>query len=63
MYGTIRFSFLSIIRSTSATLNVTVPDTITAWVASAFIISENLGLGVIKMPVEVTNYYSNLVYF
>ncbi|XP_066478804.1 CD109 antigen [Tiliqua scincoides] len=40
-------------RSTSATLNVTVPDTITSWEASAFIISENRGLGVIKMPVEL----------
>ncbi|XP_039202572.1 CD109 antigen [Crotalus tigris] len=40
-------------RSTEATINVTVPDTITSWVASAFIISENLGLGVIKIPVEL----------
>nr|XP_020641515.1 CD109 antigen [Pogona vitticeps] len=40
-------------RSTEATLNVTVPDTITSWVASAFIISENLGLGVMKMPIEL----------
>ncbi|KAJ7341665.1 hypothetical protein JRQ81_006104 [Phrynocephalus forsythii] len=40
-------------RSTETTLNVTVPDTITSWVASAFIISENLGLGVIKIPVEL----------
>ncbi|XP_062981026.1 CD109 antigen [Elgaria multicarinata webbii] len=40
-------------RSTQATVNVTVPDTITSWVASAFIISENLGLGVIKMPIEL----------
>ncbi|KAL7987953.1 hypothetical protein Chor_006872 [Crotalus horridus] len=39
--------------STEATINVTVPDTITSWVASAFIISENLGLGVIKIPVEL----------
>ncbi|KAM3856320.1 CD109 antigen [Vipera latastei] len=40
-------------RSTEATINVTVPDTITSWVASAFIISENLGLGVLKMPIEL----------
>ncbi|XP_070789006.1 CD109 antigen isoform X3 [Pituophis catenifer annectens] len=39
-------------RSTEATINVTVPDTITSWVASAFIISENLGLGVMKIPIE-----------
>ncbi|KAH0622086.1 hypothetical protein JD844_024050, partial [Phrynosoma platyrhinos] len=42
-----------ITRSTETTVNVTVPDTITSWVASAFIISENLGLGVIKMPIEL----------
>nr|XP_060608900.1 CD109 antigen [Anolis sagrei ordinatus] len=40
-------------RSTETTVNVTVPDTITSWVASAFIISENLGFGVIKMPIEL----------
>ncbi|XP_070789005.1 CD109 antigen isoform X2 [Pituophis catenifer annectens] len=40
-------------RSTEATINVTVPDTITSWVASAFIISENLGLGVMKIPIEL----------
>ncbi|XP_053237251.1 CD109 antigen isoform X1 [Podarcis raffonei] len=40
-------------RSTETTLNVTVPDTITTWVASAFIISENLGLGVMKTPIEL----------
>uniref|UniRef100_A0A8D2Q9Q0 CD109 molecule n=1 Tax=Varanus komodoensis TaxID=61221 RepID=A0A8D2Q9Q0_VARKO len=34
-------------------LNVTVPDTITSWVASAFIISENLGLGVMEVPLEL----------
>uniref|UniRef100_A0A670ICS0 CD109 antigen n=1 Tax=Podarcis muralis TaxID=64176 RepID=A0A670ICS0_PODMU len=40
-------------RSTETTLNVTVPDTISTWVASAFIISENLGLGVMKTPIEL----------
>ncbi|ETE63520.1 antigen, partial [Ophiophagus hannah] len=40
-------------RSTETTINVTVPDTITSWVASAFIISENLGLGVMKIPIEL----------
>ncbi|XP_061479122.1 CD109 antigen isoform X2 [Rhineura floridana] len=40
-------------RSTETTVNVTVPDTITSWIASAFIISENLGLGVVKMPIEL----------
>ncbi|XP_070620143.1 CD109 antigen [Erythrolamprus reginae] len=41
------------ISSTEATINVTVPDTITSWVASAFIISENLGFGVMKIPIEL----------
>uniref|UniRef100_A0A8C6Y3Q5 CD109 antigen n=1 Tax=Naja naja TaxID=35670 RepID=A0A8C6Y3Q5_NAJNA len=40
-------------RSTETTIYVTVPDTITSWVASAFIISENLGLGVMKIPIEL----------
>uniref|UniRef100_G1KD46 CD109 molecule n=1 Tax=Anolis carolinensis TaxID=28377 RepID=G1KD46_ANOCA len=40
-------------ESTETTVNVTVPDTITSWVASAFVISENLGFGVIKMPIEL----------
>uniref|UniRef100_A0A803T9M7 CD109 molecule n=1 Tax=Anolis carolinensis TaxID=28377 RepID=A0A803T9M7_ANOCA len=44
---------LSNFRSTETTVNVTVPDTITSWVASAFVISENLGFGVIKMPIEL----------
>ncbi|XP_044278097.1 CD109 antigen isoform X1 [Varanus komodoensis] len=41
------------IGATQATVNVTVPDTITSWVASAFIISENLGLGVMEVPLEL----------
>ncbi|XP_063147121.1 LOW QUALITY PROTEIN: CD109 antigen [Candoia aspera] len=40
-------------RSTETTTNVTVPDTITSWVTSAFIVSENLGLGVMKIPFEL----------
>uniref|UniRef100_A0A452HFE2 CD109 antigen n=1 Tax=Gopherus agassizii TaxID=38772 RepID=A0A452HFE2_9SAUR len=35
------------------TMEVTVPDTITSWVASAFVISENLGLGITTAPVEL----------
>uniref|UniRef100_A0A674JWJ1 CD109 antigen n=1 Tax=Terrapene triunguis TaxID=2587831 RepID=A0A674JWJ1_9SAUR len=35
------------------TLTFTVPDTITSWVASAFVISENLGLGITTAPVEL----------
>ncbi|XP_007943411.1 CD109 antigen [Orycteropus afer afer] len=32
---------------------VTVPDTITSWVATAFVISEDLGLGLTTTPVEL----------
>ncbi|XP_004696598.1 CD109 antigen [Echinops telfairi] len=32
---------------------VTVPDTITSWVATAFVISEDLGLGLTNAPVEL----------
>ncbi|XP_033873036.3 CD109 antigen-like [Acipenser ruthenus] len=39
--------------STNATLNVIVPDSITSWVASAFVISEGLGLGLTSSPAEL----------
>uniref|UniRef100_A0A674JV22 CD109 molecule n=1 Tax=Terrapene triunguis TaxID=2587831 RepID=A0A674JV22_9SAUR len=39
--------------SRDTTMEVTVPDTITSWVASAFVISENLGLGITTAPVEL----------
>uniref|UniRef100_A0A663EB10 CD109 antigen n=1 Tax=Aquila chrysaetos chrysaetos TaxID=223781 RepID=A0A663EB10_AQUCH len=39
------------IRNT--TMEVIVPDTITSWVASAFVMSENSGLGVTTAPVEL----------
>lgn len=32
---------------------VTVPDSITSWVATAFVISEDLGFGLTRTPVEV----------
>uniref|UniRef100_A0A672U4Z6 CD109 antigen n=1 Tax=Strigops habroptila TaxID=2489341 RepID=A0A672U4Z6_STRHB len=38
---------------TDTTMEVTVPDTITSWVASAFVMSENSGLGVTTAPVEL----------
>ncbi|KAI6071502.1 CD109 antigen [Aix galericulata] len=38
---------------TDTTMEVTVPDTITSWVASAFVLSENSGLGVTTAPVEL----------
>ncbi|CAM5099815.1 unnamed protein product [Eretmochelys imbricata] len=37
--------------SRDTTMEVIVPDTITSWVASAFVISENLGLGITTAPV------------
>ncbi|NWY71237.1 CD109 protein, partial [Erithacus rubecula] len=38
---------------TATTMDAIVPDTITSWVASAFVISENGGLGVTTAPVEL----------
>uniref|UniRef100_A0A8U7NXK2 CD109 molecule n=1 Tax=Corvus moneduloides TaxID=1196302 RepID=A0A8U7NXK2_CORMO len=38
---------------TETTMDAIVPDTITSWVASAFVISENGGLGVTAAPVEL----------
>ncbi|XP_027624029.1 CD109 antigen [Tupaia chinensis] len=37
----------------SQTFEVTVPDSITSWVATAFVISEDLGLGLTTAPVEL----------
>ncbi|XP_068199390.1 CD109 antigen [Antennarius striatus] len=39
--------------STTAELEAVAPDTITTWVASAFVMSPNLGLGVVKAPEEL----------
>lgn len=50
----------SAIRSdTETTLDAIVPDTITSWVASAFVISESGGLGVTTAPVEVPSLQSS----
>ncbi|NXI47362.1 CD109 protein, partial [Galbula dea] len=38
---------------TGTTVEVVVPDTITSWVASAFVMSEKSGLGVTTAPVEL----------
>ncbi|PKK33140.1 CD109 molecule, partial [Columba livia] len=38
---------------TDTTMEVIVPDTITSWVATAFVMSENHGLGVTTVPVEL----------
>lgn len=34
---------------------MTVPDSLTTWVATAFVLSENLGLGFGEAPAEVLN--------
>ncbi|XP_013766202.1 CD109 antigen [Pundamilia nyererei] len=33
---------------------LTVPDSITTWIATAFVMSENLGLGIVEQPAELT---------
>ena len=38
-----------------ATINTTVPDTITSWVASAFAVNSQTGLGVSPTSAKVTN--------
>ncbi|XP_064187386.1 CD109 antigen-like isoform X2 [Anguilla rostrata] len=40
--------------STTANLPFTVPDRITSWFASAFVVSDNLGLGLMSTPVKLT---------
>ncbi|MBN3301790.1 CD109 protein, partial [Amia calva] len=39
--------------SNTTSLDVTVPDSITSWIASAFVISENLGLGLSTVPARL----------
>ncbi|XP_076011025.1 CD109 antigen [Genypterus blacodes] len=41
-------------NSTTAELTVVAPDSLTTWVATAFVMSEKLGLGIVKMPAELT---------
>ncbi|XP_030260339.1 CD109 antigen isoform X1 [Sparus aurata] len=41
-------------NSDSAEIHLTVPDSITTWTATAFVISENLGLGIVERPAELT---------
>ncbi|KAI9528342.1 hypothetical protein NQZ68_022034 [Dissostichus eleginoides] len=40
--------------SDSADITLTAPDSITTWEATAFVMSENLGLGIVKMPAKLT---------
>ncbi|NXJ67680.1 CD109 protein, partial [Rostratula benghalensis] len=42
--------------NTDTTMEVLVPDTITSWVASAFVMSANSGLGVTTTPVELETF-------
>nr|DBA26422.1 TPA: hypothetical protein GDO54_010687 [Pyxicephalus adspersus] len=44
----------NISSSLSRNIQVTVPDKNTTWVATAFVMSEGLGLGFIDVPIEVT---------
>lgn len=47
----------SAIRSgPETTMDAIVPDTITSWVASAFVVSESGGLGVTTAPLEVPSH-------
>lgn len=46
--------------SLSRNLQVTVPDKNTTWVATAFVMSEGLGLGITDVPIEVI---SSFLYF
>ncbi|KAM8953042.1 CD109 antigen-like [Pelodytes ibericus] len=49
---------MNISSTTTRNLQVTVPNTITSWDASAFVISEDLGLAVTKEPVELEVFQS-----
>ncbi|KAF3850306.1 hypothetical protein F7725_020025 [Dissostichus mawsoni] len=40
--------------SDSADITLTAPDSITTWEATAFVMSENLGLGIVNMPAKLT---------
>ncbi|XP_037607443.1 CD109 antigen-like [Sebastes umbrosus] len=40
-------------NSDTAEMTLTVPDSITTWTATAFVMSENLGLGIVEEPVEL----------
>ncbi|XP_033979709.1 LOW QUALITY PROTEIN: CD109 antigen-like [Trematomus bernacchii] len=40
--------------SDSADITLTAPDRITTWKATAFVMSENLGLGIVNMPAKLT---------
>uniref|UniRef100_A0AAX7SMA7 CD109 molecule n=1 Tax=Astatotilapia calliptera TaxID=8154 RepID=A0AAX7SMA7_ASTCA len=41
-------------NSNTKEMALTVPDSITTWIATAFVMSENLGLGIVEQPAELT---------
>ncbi|XP_018599068.2 CD109 antigen [Scleropages formosus] len=41
-------------ESTTKHLSLTAPDSITSWIATAFVMSDNLGLGLIETPSKLT---------
>ncbi|XP_056421850.1 CD109 antigen-like isoform X2 [Hyla sarda] len=43
-------------RSTFLEMDTVVPDTITTWIAKAFVISENLGFGILETPVQLESF-------
>uniref|UniRef100_A0AAX7SSI6 CD109 molecule n=1 Tax=Astatotilapia calliptera TaxID=8154 RepID=A0AAX7SSI6_ASTCA len=49
------FFFFAVCCSNSNTkeMALTVPDSITTWIATAFVMSENLGLGIVEQPLTV----------
>lgn len=47
------FSSFLCSNSVSTEIPLTVPDSITTWTATAFVMSENLGLGIVERPAEV----------
>ncbi|XP_018427504.1 PREDICTED: CD109 antigen-like, partial [Nanorana parkeri] len=50
-----------LVSSLKSTFALTVPDINTTWVANAFIISENLGLGLVEEPAELSIFKSFVV--
>uniref|UniRef100_A0A667Y8V4 CD109 molecule n=1 Tax=Myripristis murdjan TaxID=586833 RepID=A0A667Y8V4_9TELE len=42
------------LKTCPISINLTVPDSITTWSATAFVVSESLGLGVVETPAELT---------
>ncbi|KAM8953040.1 CD109 antigen-like [Pelodytes ibericus] len=46
---------------TDLSIKTDVPDTITSWVANAFVISENLGFGILSAPIQLETFQSFFV--